>query len=306
MFRMLADKTILWAGMIKLSHSVFALPFALVATFLAGRELPDRHLPYFGQVLLIVLCMVFARSVAMTFNRIADATLDARNPRTANRAIPAGRISIGLAWFFLIGNAAGFLAACAGFQLGYENPWPLRLGGPVLLVLCSYSYAKRFTRWTHFYLGAAIALSPPAAWVAVSPGTLGWPAFVLAAAVTLWIGGFDVIYACQDIQVDRREFLYSLPARWGPARALLLVRFAHAAAVVLLVTLGLLAGLGWIYYLGVAAVAVLLVVENRMVRPDDFSKVNVAFFTLNGVVSLIFGILTVCDVLLNVPPAFSM
>ena len=129
----------------------------------------------------------------MTFNRIADATLAARNPRTANRAIPAGRISIRLAWFFLIGSAAGFLAACAGFQFVYGNPWPLRFGGPVLLVLCSYSYAKRFTRWTHFYLVAAIALSPLAALVAVSPDTLGWPARVLSAAGTHGIGGLDLL-----------------------------------------------------------------------------------------------------------------
>ncbi len=285
-----------WGEMIKFSHSVFALPFALMAAFLAARGLPGGR-PTWRHLLLVVVCMVAARSVAMTFNRIADAAIDARNPRTAGRPIPAGQISALSAWTFLVAAALIFGAGCFGFYRWFGNVWPLLLCVPVLAYLCGYSYTKRFTKWSHFYLGSAIAFSPVAAWIAIDPASVGVPALVLMAAVTCWIGGFDIIYACQDIDVDRREQLHSLPARWGPGRALLAARLAHALTVLLLLALWRIAALGPLYVAGVGAVAVLLLIENALVRADDFSRVNLAFFTVNGVVSLSLGVLTIVDVL---------
>lgn len=291
-----------WADMVKLSHSVFALPFALIATFLAGRHLP-AHRPDWGQIALILVCMVAARSVAMTFNRIVDAAIDGRNPRTAARALPAGRLTLRAAYVFLFAGSAVFVGSCLAFHRLFGNSWPLLLAAPILLYICGYSYSKRFTRWSHFYLGSAIGLSPLAAWVAIDPSSLGWPALLLGAAVTLWVGGFDIIYACQDIELDRREGLFSLPSRLGPARALMIARACHGVVVVLLAVLAVVAGLNWLFATGVAVVAVLLLIENSLVKPNDFSKVNLAFFTINGIVSVLMGILAILDVLLLSPIA---
>lgn len=293
-----------WGGMVKFSHSVFALPFALMATFLAGREAyraGDVASPCPRPILLalIVVCMVAARSAAMTFNRLVDATIDARNPRTAERAIPAGTISRVQAVVFLLMASGVFVAACGGFWWLDGNAIPLALAVPVLAYLCFYSYTKRFTRWSHFVLGSAIAFAPVAAWLAIHPASVGWPAVLLMAAVTCWIGGFDVIYACQDIEADRREGLFSLPSRIGPGRALWIARAAHAVTVICLIALMPVADLGGIYGAGVGVVMVLLVVENSMVRADDFSRVNLAFFTVNGGISLLLGGLTIADCLLN-------
>ncbi len=287
-----------WSEMIKLQHSVFALPFAIIAAFFAGREIEGVRRPYGGQLLLLIVCMVGARSVAMTFNRIVDAEIDSRNPRTAQRALPADRLSRRAAWLFLGGSALAYLMGCAGFQWLYQNPWPLRLSLPVLVYLCAYSYSKRFTRWSHFYLGSAIALSPAAAWVAVHPQSIGWSAIVLSAAVALWIAGFDIIYACQDIEVDRREKLHSLPSRIGPRGALLVARGCHLCVVALLASLIPLASLGWLYGAGVIMVGFLLAIENRLVQPNDFSRINLAFFTINGIVGVSLAVLAVLDVLL--------
>lgn len=292
-----------WGEMVKFSHSVFALPFALLATFLASRAAfragDSPHLyPSLRQLLLILGCMVSARSTAMTFNRIADAAIDARNPRTAARAIPAGVISRAQALAFLGIAAATFVLCCAGFWWIEGNPYPLMLSLPVLAYLCLYSYTKRFTRWSHFVLGSAIALSPPAAWLAIHPASLGWPALMLLGCVTLWIGGFDIIYACQDIAHDQAEGLFSLPARTGVGPALWIARLAHTATVALLVGLMPAAGLSWLYGIGVAAVALLLLIENAMVHPGDLSRVNTAFFTVNGIVSLLLGALGIADSLL--------
>lgn len=290
-----------WAEMIKLSHSVFALPFALTAAFLAGRNIPDLHRPHWGQLGLVVVCMVAARSVAMTFNRIADAGIDARNPRTQARPLPAGKLSMTAAWVFFATCVAAFALGCVLFRVCFDNPWPIRLCGPVLVYLCAYSYSKRITHLSHVYLGSAIAFSPVAAWIAVHPPSLGLPAFVLMAAVALWITGFDIIYACQDIDIDRTEGLHSLPSRLGAGPALWIARTCHLLTVVLLVVLAASAGLGWVYLIGVAIVAVLLTIENRLVKPYDLSRVNVAFFTINGVVSLVLGALAIADILLGMP-----
>ena len=283
-----------WGEMIKFAHSVFALPFAALATFLAAR--PQR--PTWPQIGLMVVCMVAARSAAMTFNRIVDAPLDARNPRTAGRALPRGTITPGAAWTFFVVAVVGFLLGCAGFLWLDGNPWPLRLSAPVLTLLCCYSYTKRFTRWSHVVLGLGIGCAPVAAWVAVCPATLGAPAWLLLATVTFWIGGFDLIYACQDVEFDRAAGLHSIPAKMGIAAALWLARIFHLFTVAALVGVGLAAGLGTLYYIGVALAAALLIVENALVSPRDLRRVNVAFFNVNGVVGLVLGVLGVLDIVL--------
>jgi len=293
-----------WGEMIKFSHSVFALPFALMATFLAARSAyvaGDTGQCYPGaiQLVLIVACMVAARSVAMTFNRIVDADIDVRNPRTVSRAIPAGTVSRAQAVSLLFAAAGVFILCCAAFWRLDGNVWPIALSVPVLGCLCLYSYTKRFTHWSHFVLGSAIAFSPVAAWIAIHPASVGWPAVVLMAAVTLWIAGFDIIYACQDVQVDRAGGLHSLPAKLGVGPALWMARGAHATTVVLLAVLVELTGLGWLSVCGVVIVALLLLVENALVRADDLSRVNVAFFTVNGIISLVLGALTVADIVLS-------
>lgn len=292
----------IWADMVKLSHSVFALPFALMAAFMAGRHIEGHGRPYWGQLGLVLICMVAGRSVAMTFNRIVDRQLDARNPRTAMRPLPAGRLSLAAAWIMLAVSTVTFGVGCVGFYLFYENTWPILLSGPVLLYLCGYSYTKRFTKWAHYYLGTAVALSPVAAWLAVHPESLGLSAFLLMTTVTCWIGGFDIIYSCQDFEIDRREGLHSLPAKWGPAAALRVARISHAIVIVCLIAVGHFAGMGIAYGVGVAMVTVLLIVENALVKPDDFSRVNLAFFTVNGMVGIALCTATVIDIVTSTAP----
>jgi len=282
--------------MIKFSHSVFALPFALVGLLLAGRTLPGGW-PYLGQVVLVIICMVAARSVAMTFNRIVDLHIDARNPRTAGRALPAGLLSVAWAWGFLIFMAMAFLAGCSGFWLLYGNPWPVLLALPALLLICSYSYSKRFTSLSHFWLGLAIGISPAAAWLAVNPASMGWTTLLLCVAVCSWIAGFDIIYALQDVEFDRREGLFSLPARFGEARALTVSRMCHLVTVLALVSVGLVEGLGLAWWVGVAVAAGLLAWEQSLVSPDDLSRIDVAFFTVNGLVSILVALALFLDLL---------
>jgi 4-hydroxybenzoate polyprenyltransferase len=290
-----------WAEMVKLSHSIFAMPFAFIAAFLAGRSIEGRGFPYWGQLGLIVICMVAARSVAMTFNRIVDAKIDARNPRTACRPLAAGRLTGRAAWLMLGLSAVTFGIGCLGFHVFYGNTWPIMLSGPVLIFLGGYSFTKRFTKWSHYYLGSALALSPLAAWLAVDPASIGLPVLLLMVTVSCWVAGFDILYACQDIDVDRRDGLYSLPARVGPAAALWIARASHLLAVAGLVALGFVANLGVLYAIGVVFAAILLVIENSLVRPGDYSRVNVAFFTINGTVSIALGALAVVDILVTAP-----
>jgi len=287
-----------WAEMVKLSHSVFALPFALAAAFLAGQHIEGRSRPHWGQLGLIVVCMVAGRSVAMTFNRIVDATIDARNPRTAGRPLPAKKLSVLAACMMLVISAITFEIGCLGFHVFYDNTWPVMLSGPVVIYLCAYSFTKRFTQWSHVYLGTAVALSPVAAWIAIHPQSLGWDAVLLLLAVTNWIAGFDIIYACQDIEIDRRDGLFSLPARMGAHRALWIARIAHLFAIACLVLLGLHAQLGVPYAIGVVLAAILLAIENSLVKPTDFRKAAVAF-SLNSFVSVVCGGSVILDVLLR-------
>jgi 4-hydroxybenzoate polyprenyltransferase len=280
-----------FAADIKLGHTIFAMPFALLSTFLAAGGWPKA-----GQLLLIVVCMVTARTVAMAVNRLLDADLDAKNPRTARRAIPAGLLSRPFVWTIVIVCAATFIGATALFRTRYDNPWPLYLSVPVLLFLSAYPLMKRFTRLCHYYLGAALALAPVCAWLAISAGLAIEP-LLMAGAVLLWTAGFDIIYACQDYESDVKTGTFSVPARVGIAAALWIARLTHVGAAALLIALGLRSEpLSTLYFTGVACAIALLVVEHSLVSPTDLSKVNLAFFTINGVISLLLGVLGILDV----------
>jgi 4-hydroxybenzoate polyprenyltransferase len=272
--------------MIRFSHTLFALPFALLSAALAWRAQA-----YFSwlQLLGILLCMAFARSTAMAFNRLVDRTIDAQNPRTAQRHLPAGTLSPLAVWLFGLTCAAGFFASTLLFLLEVPpNPWPLYLSAPVLGFVLAYSYTKRFTVLSHFWLGASLLLAPVGAWIAIRQLDDVLIPFVLGLAVLFWVAGFDILYACQDVDFDRRAKLHSIPAWLGVAPALRVALVCHALMVVLLLTLFWVASnyLGWIYLTGVLLVAVLLCYEHWLVRPDDLSRVNQAFFQVNGVVSI--------------------
>lgn len=292
----LAERVRAFAADVKISHSVFALPWALLAMCLAATANPPHGRPYAGQVGLILACMVAARTFAMALNRALDARLDQLNPRTARRAIPAGRLSSG----FVVGAAglcAGlFWVACAGFWFGYGNVWPLVLAPVVLLVLGVYPLLKRFTRLCHYYLGMCLALAPPCAWLAIR-GDLSLPPILMSAAVLLWTAGFDIIYACQDVESDRQTGVFSVPAAIGVGPALWVARGTHLLCVLALAWLGqAVPQFGPIYLAGVAVAIALLVIEHSLVSKDDLSKVNLAFFTINGVISLVIGSLGIIDI----------
>ncbi len=309
--------------LIRFSHTIFALPFALLAAVMAWHleefewqsiprpnalfsdhdywiDIGDTryHIqsPFEGrfyirwqEVVGILLCMVTARSFAMAMNRLADRRLDAVNPRTAGRHLPAGILSVSQVLGFTILCAAGFFASTLLF---FPNRLPLYLAAPVLAFLAGYSYAKRFTSLAHFWLGTALALSPVAAWIAIrgeavlaNPIDL-LPAIVLGGVVLTWVAGFDIIYSCQDYESDLRAGLHSVPTRVGIPTALRIAALCHLATVALLASLPIIYPFGWIFWAGVVAVAVLLVYEHLLVRPDDLSRVNAAFFNVNAIISL--------------------
>jgi 4-hydroxybenzoate polyprenyltransferase len=263
--------------MIKWEHSIFALPFALTAVLLAANGLPGWR-----TVGLILVAMVAARSCAMAFNRWADADLDAANPRTSNRAIPAGQLSRQFVLGFTVVMAFIFVGAAAEL-----NRLTLYLSPVVLTVLLGYSYMKRLTRWSHLVLGLALGLAPSAAWIAVR-GSLDARILVLTAAVTLWVGGFDVLYACQDYEHDREVGLYSLPRAIGIPNAFWAARSMHLAMLGLLVWFGLLFQFRTVGWVGIGAVALLLAYEHSIVSPSDLRRLNAAFFTMNGVIAMVF------------------
>jgi 4-hydroxybenzoate polyprenyltransferase len=266
--------------MIKFEHSVFALPFALVGAMLAARA--GGGLPTWRQILWIIVAMVGARSAAMTINRIADIEYDGRNPRTANRALPKGELSVGFAWVFTI--VASAVLVLAAWQL---NPLALKLSPVALAILFFYSYTKRFTSLSHIVLGFCLGISPAAAWIAIR-GSLDPRILILCAAVTLWVGGFDVLYACQDVEFDQAAGLHSIPKKLGIARALFVARVMHVAMVALLAWLAWSFQLAWPAWAGIAVVAALLAYEHSLVKPNDLSKMNAAFFAVNGYISLLF------------------
>ena len=263
--------------MIKVEHSVFALPFALTGAMLAVSGWPSWR-----QVFWIVVAMVGARSAAMTFNRIADLKYDARNPRTEKRALPAGQLTLRFAVAFTAVSAA--LLVLAAWEL---NPLAFKLSPVALALLLLYSYTKRFTLLSHIVLGMCLGLSPVAAWIALR-GDVSWSVILLGVAVTLWVAGFDIIYACQDVAFDRAANLHSIPKKFGIAAALYASASLHVLMLALLVIVAQMSGLGWLALAGLMLVAALLAYEHLLVKPSDLSRLNAAFFTINGYISVLF------------------
>jgi len=298
----LIDTLRIVAADIKIAHSVFALPFALLASFMAAAPAGEaiEWTRFGGQLVLIVLAMVFARTVAMLANRLIDRGLDAENPRTRGRALPSGRLSTTRALGVLIGFALLFFAVCLAFGVLYDNWWPAALSAPVLAWIGAYGWLKRFTALCHLYLGSSLAISPVAAALAIDPASLAQPAiWLLAGMVLCWVAGFDVIYALQDVAVDRAPRLHSIPARLGERRGLWVSRGLHATAVACL-TAALLNDLrlGPLFGIGVLLVAGLLVYEHATVARWGTTRIALAFFTLNGVISCVLGVLGIADVVL--------
>ena len=274
--------------MIKWEHSIFALPFALCGAMLAAGGLPAWH-----QLAWIIIAMISARSAAMAFNRLADASIDAANPRTATRALPVGQLTPAFVSVFVLVSSGIFILAAS--QL---NHLTLLLSPVALAVILVYSYTKRFTRWSHLFLGFALGIAPAAAWIAIR-GSLDPRILLLTAAVTFWVGGFDVIYACQDHEYDCNHGLHSLPRYLGIRNALVIARVFHLVMLGLLVALVVTFSLGKLAVVGVIAVAALLLYEHLLVRHDDLSKLNAAFFTMNGVISVVFFFFVAGDLLLR-------
>ncbi len=273
----LIKNTRLTLEMIKIEHTLFALPFAFLGAVLAANGVPTAR-----QIFWIVVAMVGARSAAMAFNRIADREFDARNPRTASRAIPAGLLSVGFVWAFTIVSAGVFVLAAAMLNRLTLILSPIALGSVLL-----YSFTKRWTQLSHIVLGWCLSIAPTGAWIAVR-GEIGSPVpLLLSLVVLLWTAGFDILYACQDYDFDVRERLRSIPARFGVARALWIARGLHAAAFLALLALYLVTGLGLLAFAGVIATGVLLVYQHRLVRAGDLQRLNAAFFTTNAFVSVI-------------------
>jgi 4-hydroxybenzoate polyprenyltransferase len=274
--------------MIKWEHSIFALPFALTGAMLAAHGVPHA-----AQIFWIVVCMVSLRSAAMAFNRWADAGLDATNPRTRMRAIPAGLLSRGFVGGFTLVMIAVFVLAAARL-----NSLTLLLAPVALLVALSYSYTKRFTRWSHLVLGLALGIAPSAAWIAVR-GSLDPRIVILTVAVMFWVAGFDLLYSCQDVEHDRSEGLFSVPSTLGVTAAFWIARLMHLAMLALLVWLAHAFALGYFALLGIAAVAMLLLYEHLIVSPRDLRRLNAAFFTMNGVISVVYFLFVAADLLLR-------
>lgn len=264
--------------LIRFSHTIFALPFALLSAVLAWRGQQVRWQELVG----ILLCMLFARSAAMAFNRLVDREIDAQNPRTQGRHLPAGLISVRTVTIFTILTSLAFIASTLLFL---PNRWPLYLSIPVLLFLLGYSYAKRFTIFCHYWLSTALMLSPIAAWIAIR-SSLSLEPLLLGAVVFFWVGGFDIIYACQDVHFDQETRLSSIPSRWGIRKALRFSMFSHFMTIVCLFSLWYVAALGIPFLIAVLAVAGLLVYEHLLVNPDDLGRVNLAFFHVNAVISI--------------------
>ena len=281
--------------MIKFEHSVFALPFALTGALLAFRQNGFDSHAIWRQLLWIVVAMVAARSAAMAFNRVIDADIDARNPRTKMRHLPAGLLSRSFTWGFVV--AASLLLFFAAFEL---NVLCLELAPAALAIILFYSYTKRFTSFSHLVLGFCLGIAPAAAWIAVR-GSLDPRILLLTAAVTFWTAGFDIIYSCQDCEFDRQEGLWSVPRAMGIAAALRLARLLHGLMIVCLLALVYTLHVGVLALAGVAAIVAMLIYEHSLVKPNDLSRVNAAFFTMNGYVSVLFLVFWAADIFLLKP-----
>ena len=283
------QRTRLTLEMIKFEHSVFALPFALTAAFLAARESHPGRALILSRTLWIIVAMVGARSAAMAFNRVLDARIDAENPRTRMRHIPAGLLSTAFACGFVVVSSLVLIGAAAML-----NPLCLALSPVALGVVFFYSFTKRFTALSHIVLGFSLGIAPAAAWIAMN-GSLDPRILWLTAAVTFWTAGFDIIYSCQDYEFDSTAGLFSIPCRFGIARALWIARGLHTAMIACLAALAWSFHLGWLSAAGIAAIAVLLAYEHRLVAPGDLSRINAAFFTVNGYVSVLFFLFWAAD-----------
>ncbi len=284
---MLLDRIRNYLGLVRFAHTVFALPFAFMSAMVAANGIPA--LPALGWILV---CMASARTSAMTFNRIADRKLDRINPRTQSRHIPAGKVSLP--------EAVGLWLVSSGLFI--YGAWMLNtlcflLSFPALFILCGYSYIKRFSHFSHFILGLSLGIAPVGAWIAVT-GTFDWEPLLLACGVLLWVAGFDTIYALMDEEFDRKTGLHSLVVRYGKIRALKIAFGVHILSVVFIALFGLFTQLGWIYFLGTGGFAILILYEHSLVSPDDISRVNIAFFNVNGVISIGLFLFTVFDIVL--------
>ena len=281
---MFAKLSVIFAD-IKIQHTIFALPFAIMSAFIAAKGLPQTE-----KIIWIVVCMVGARSAAMAFNRVLDARFDARNPRTQDRALPAGRVDIRSYWLFLIVSSAIFI-----FAANMLNSLAFYLSPVALLIVFFYSFTKRFTAYSHFWLGLAIAISPVGAWVAIRE-EISFSSLILGAAVIFWLVGFDILYSCMDVEFDRSSGLKSIPQKFGIENALRIAFASHGMMVLFLLGLLLFVGqLGVLYSIGVVVVAILLFYEHSLVRPDDLSRINIAFFNINGIISLGLMIFVIID-----------
>ncbi len=283
---MIARKLKIILDMIKFEHTIFALPFAIMSAFVASDGLPA-----WDKIGWILVAMVGARSCAMAFNRLADAKIDKANPRTAIRAIPTGKIGKKEVWVFTLVSAA--LLVFAAYKL---NRLAFALSPVALAVIMGYSYTKRFTSLSHLWLGISLSIAPIGAWIAIK-GRFDWTPMLIGLAVLLWTAGFDMIYACQDLDFDRRHGLYSIPTRFGIRGALWLSSALHVVTVAILIAIAPLTGFGILYLVGVGIVSIILIYEHVIVKPNDLSRVNLAFFTLNGMVSLVLMALSVADIL---------
>ncbi|MCA0446317.1 MAG: putative 4-hydroxybenzoate polyprenyltransferase [Bacteroidetes bacterium] len=281
-----------FGSLIKFSHTVFALPFAMISLVLASYDVPFALI--FGEKLLwIVLAMVGARSAAMGFNRVVDADYDKNNPRTSMREIPAGKISVQTAWIFI--SIASVLFVFSAWKL---NELCFYLSPVALAVIFFYSLTKRFTWAAHLFLGLGIGLAPVGAWLAIT-GEFDWVPVLLGFAVTVWIAGFDIIYACQDVNFDREVSLKSIPVRFGIEHSLLFARMLHGIMVLIMISVGLLVPSGWIYFAGMITLVILLTIEHRIVNPKDLSKINIAFFHLNSAISVVLFFFILADRLIS-------
>ncbi len=292
--------------LIKFAHSIFALPFALIATFWAFRTLGISLLSIaaVGRLLLVLACMEIARTWAMTFNRLIDRRFDAANPRTARRPSVTGAVSVRFMGVTLIICFSLFLLATAGFFFFFQNPWPLILAIPVLIWLAGYSLTKRFTALCHFWLGISLGLAPVSAWLAIAPPVASpldprsITVFLLGAGVASWVAGFDILYALQDESFDRGQKLHSIPAALGRRRALVISRLCHLFAAGLFLAVGITGHFHTLFFIGYAAAVLLLIIEQSLVSEKDISKVNIAFMTANGLIGLTFGALAIADTLI--------
>ena len=281
---MFAKLSVIFAD-IKIQHTIFALPFAIMSAFIAAKGFPQTE-----KIIWIIVCMVGARSAAMAFNRILDARFDAKNPRTQNRALPAGQVDVRSYWLFLITSSAIFI-----FAANMLNSLALYLSPVALLIVFFYSFTKRFTAYSHFWLGLAISIAPVGAWVAIRE-EISFSSLILGAAVIFWLVGFDILYSCMDVEFDRNSGLKSIPQKFGVQNALRIAFASHGMMVVFLLGLLLFVGqLGVLYSAGVLIVAILLFYEHSLVRPDDLSKINIAFFNMNGIISIGLMVFVIID-----------